>query len=76
MPMLRCAVALRSRFQKGMFVARHGRGTAALCKSNGKDAIETLLARHGHDMGTAWERYGMCELAFKELTTLLYFRCV
>jgi hypothetical protein len=26
MPMPRCAVALRSRFQKGMILARHGRG--------------------------------------------------
>jgi hypothetical protein len=30
---------------------------AALCKSNGKDNIETLG-------GTAWERNDICELAF------------
>jgi hypothetical protein len=44
MPMPRCTVALRNRFQNGMVVAWHGRGmcesnTAALCKSNGKDTI-------------------------------------
>jgi hypothetical protein len=50
-PMMRCVVALRSRFQNGMVVAWHGMGTAqarlgmcesnmaALCKSNGKDTI-------------------------------------
>jgi hypothetical protein len=53
MPIPRCAVVLRSRFQNGMVVAWHGRAmgaawarhgmcesnTAALFKSNGKDTI-------------------------------------
>jgi hypothetical protein len=64
--MLRCAVALRSRFQNGMVVAWHARSmarngmyesnTAALCKSNEKDTIQTLsdTAWQWNGMGTAW----------------------
>jgi hypothetical protein len=61
MPMQRCAVALKSHFQKGMVMARHRHGmcesnTAALCKSNGKDKIETLnsTAWQGKGMETTW----------------------
>jgi hypothetical protein len=69
--MPRCAMALRSHFQNGMFVAWHGRGmacesnTAALCKSNGKDTIYTLRGTtwQGNGMGAAWKRHYMCELA-------------
>jgi hypothetical protein len=72
MPMPRCAVALRSRFQKGMVMERerYRRGmawrgmcesnTSLLCKSNRKDTILNLK-------GTAWERHGMCELALSLL---------
>jgi hypothetical protein len=53
--------SLSERHGRGMARARHGMcesHTAVLCKSNGKDPIETLN-------GTAWERHGMCELALK-----------
>jgi hypothetical protein len=43
MPMPRCAVALRSRFQNDMAVACHGRGMGA------------AWARHGRGMGAAWQ---------------------
>jgi hypothetical protein len=41
--------------------------TAVLCKSNGKDTTQTLngTALQVNGIGTAWERQGMCELAFK-----------
>jgi hypothetical protein len=68
MPMPRCAVALRSRFQNGMVVAWHGNGMACVnqprphCVNQiGKTQSKPLAARHGR--GTAWERHGMCELA-------------
>jgi hypothetical protein len=73
MPMLRCSVALRCRFQNGMVVTWHGRGTcesntAALCESNGKDTIQTLSGKawQGNGMSAAWEGHGMCELALKQ----------
>jgi hypothetical protein len=47
--------------------------TAAICKSDGKETIQTLsgTAWQGNSMGTTWERHGMCELAFRiqQLTT-------
>jgi hypothetical protein len=71
MPMPRCAVALRSRFQNGMVVSWHGRGMARVNQTRphyinqmGKLQSKPLAARHGHGMSTAWERNGMCELAF------------
>jgi hypothetical protein len=59
--------------RRGMARARHGMcepNTAALCKSNGKDTIYTLIdtAWQGNGMGAAWERHGMCKLALKETT--------
>jgi hypothetical protein len=54
----------------GRDMARVWHGTcesnmAALCKSNGKDTIYTLsgTAWQGNDVGAAWERHGMCEIA-------------
>jgi hypothetical protein len=54
MSMPRCAVALRSRFQKGMVVARHGRGMACVNQTRPHcvNQMETtqskpLAARHG-----------------------------
>jgi hypothetical protein len=46
--------------------------TAALCKSNGQGTIETFrgTAWQVIGMGTAWERHGMCELAFRDLQLL------
>jgi hypothetical protein len=71
MPMPRCAVALRSRFENGMVVAWHGRGMACAnqtwphCVNQmGKTQYKPLAARHGRGMGTAWARHGICELAF------------
>jgi hypothetical protein len=59
MLMQRCAVALRSRFQNGMVVAWH----------------VWIKARHGR--GTAWvqkwERHGMCELAFTQVSCKSHF---
>jgi hypothetical protein len=72
MPIPRCAVALRSRFQKGMTMVWHGRGmtcvnqTRSHCVNQmGKTQTKLLAARHGRGigMGAAWERHGMCELA-------------
>jgi hypothetical protein len=58
-PMLRCAVALRSRFKNGMVVAWHGRGMACVNQTRphfvqqmGKTRSKPLAARHGR--GTAW----------------------
>jgi hypothetical protein len=60
--------SLSERRVRGMARARHGMcesNTAALCKSNGKDTIETLsrTAWQGNGMGATWERHGVCELA-------------
>jgi hypothetical protein len=40
--------------------------TAALFKSKGKDTIQTFSGKawQGNGTGAAWERHGMCELAF------------
>jgi hypothetical protein len=71
MPMLQSAVALRSRIRNGMVVAWHGRGMACVnqtwphCVNQiGKTQSKPLAARRGR--GTAWERHGMCELAFSD----------
>jgi hypothetical protein len=68
MPMPRCAVALRSRFQNGMVVAWHGRGMACVNQTRphcvnqtGKIQSEPVAARHG----MAWERHGTCDLALR-----------
>jgi hypothetical protein len=45
--------SLSERHVRGMARARHGMcesNTAALCKSNGKDTIKPLAARHGRGM--------------------------
>jgi hypothetical protein len=39
--------------------------TAALCKKMGMTQSKPLAERYGNGMGTAWERHGMCEFAFK-----------
>jgi hypothetical protein len=61
--MPRCAVALKSRFQKGMIVAWHGcemscvNQTRPHCVNEmGKTQYKPLAAWHGR--GTAWARYG------------------
>jgi hypothetical protein len=63
MPIPRCAVALRSRFQNGMAVAWHGRGMACVSQTRphcvnqmGKTQSKPLVARH--DKGTAWAWHG------------------
>jgi hypothetical protein len=72
MPIPRCTVALRSRFQNGMVVAWHGRGVACVNQTQphcvnqmGKTQSKHIAARHGRRM--AWERHGMCELDFTRL---------
>jgi hypothetical protein len=61
MPMPRCAVALRSRFQNSMVVAWYGRGMAYVnltrphgVNQMGKTQSKPLAERHGNGMGTAW----------------------
>jgi hypothetical protein len=61
--MLRCAVALRNRFQNGMVVVWHGRGMACVnqtrphcLKQMGKTQSKRLAAWHGK--GKAWARQG------------------
>jgi hypothetical protein len=70
MPMPRCAVALRSRFQNGMVVAWHGRGMGCVNQTRphclnqmGKTQSKPLAARYGRGMGRAW----YCELALSAL---------
>jgi hypothetical protein len=70
MPMPRCAVVLRSRFQNGMVVAWHGRGMACVNQTRshsvnqmGKTQSKPLAAWYGR--GTTWERHGICELALR-----------
>jgi hypothetical protein len=65
MPMPRCAVALRSRFQEGMVEVWHGRVMACVNQTRphcvnqmGKSQSKHLAARHGRGMG----RHGLCEL--------------
>jgi hypothetical protein len=65
------AVALRSRFQKGIFVAWHGNGMVCVNQTRpqcvnkmGKTQSKHLAERHGR--GTAWERHCVCESAFME----------
>jgi hypothetical protein len=79
MPMPRCAVALRSRFQNGMVVAWHGRVMACVNQTRphcvnqmGKTRYKPLAA--GHGWGTAWERDDMCELAFACLSFRIYVK--
>jgi hypothetical protein len=69
-PLPCCAATLRSRFQKGMVVIWHGRGMACVNQTRphcvnqmGKKQSKPLAARYGRKM--AWERHGMCKLAFK-----------
>jgi hypothetical protein len=61
MPMLRCAVTLRSRFLNGMVVTWHGRGMACVNQTRphcvnqmGKTRSKPLATRHGGGIGTAW----------------------
>jgi hypothetical protein len=67
MPMPRCAVALRSRFQNGMVVAWHGRGMTCVNQTRshcvdqmGKTQSKPSAKRHGRR--AAWEWHGVCEL--------------
>jgi hypothetical protein len=67
-PMPRCAVALRGRFQNGMFMVWQGNGMACVNQTRphcvnqtGKTQSKPLAERHGGE--TAWERHGMSELA-------------
>jgi hypothetical protein len=69
MPMPRCAVDLRNRFQNGIVVAWHGRGVVCVNQTRlhsanqmgktqsktlaARHGRETVRARHGHSMGTA-----------------------
>jgi hypothetical protein len=69
MPILRCAVALRCRFQKGIVGAWHGCGKACVNQTRpycinqiGKKHFKPLASRHG--MSAACKRHGMCEIAF------------
>jgi hypothetical protein len=64
-PVPRCAVALRCRFQNGKFrgMARCGMACVNQIRPHrvnemGKTLSKLLAARHGK--GTAWERHGMC----------------
>jgi hypothetical protein len=71
--------SLSGRHIRGMAGERHGMcesNTAALCKSNGKDTIETLCRTvwQGKSRGTAWERHGMCESALRRMHTVLPLR--
>jgi hypothetical protein len=59
MPMLRCAMALRSRFQNGMVMAWHWHGMACVNQTRphcvnqmGRTQSKPLATRHGR--GTAW----------------------
>jgi hypothetical protein len=73
------AVALRGRFQNGIFVAWEGNGMGtALARVNQtrphcvnqmrKTQFKALAERHGK--GTAWERHGMCESALRQSAQL------
>jgi hypothetical protein len=61
--------SLSERHGRGMARVWHGMcesNTTALCKSNGKDTIKNISVTtwQGNGMGAAWERHGMCRLAF------------
>jgi hypothetical protein len=67
------AMALRGRFQKGIFVAWHGNGIACVNQTRphcvnqmGNTQSKALVERHGRE--TAGERHGMCESALKVQT--------
>jgi hypothetical protein len=77
MPMLHCAVALRSRIQNGKVVAWHGHSMACVKQTwlccvyqMGKTHSKPLVARHGR--GTAWEWHGVCELALRGFVVKWY----
>jgi hypothetical protein len=57
--MPRCAVALKSRFQNGMVQAWHGRGIEFMYQT-WPHCVNQMVKTH-----SAWERHGMCELAFR-----------
>jgi hypothetical protein len=63
MPMPRCTVSLRSRFQNGMVVAWYGRGMACVnqtrphCLNQMRKTLSST-AWQGKGMGAVWERYG------------------
>jgi hypothetical protein len=72
-PMPRCAVALRSHFQKGMIMTWHRRGMPCVNQTRphcvnqmGKTQSKPLATRHGR--GTAWARHGMFQLDFNAKT--------
>ena len=52
-------------------------GTAALCKSNGKDTFWTLsdTAWQGNSMSAAWERHAMCESALEATASVVVSHC-
>jgi hypothetical protein len=61
MPMPRCVVALRIRFQNGKVVVHHWRGIARVNQTRPQCVNQTentqfkpLAERHGRGMGTAW----------------------
>jgi hypothetical protein len=64
--MPRCVVVLRIRFQYGIVVAWHGHSMA--CVNHIRPYCVNQMGKPlvvGYGMGTAWERHGMCGLAFK-----------
>src|SRR5215510_1029345 len=62
MPMPRCAVALRNRFQNDMVVAWHGRGMA--CVNQTRPNCVNQMGKAQSQPSAA--RHGMCELALTE----------
>jgi hypothetical protein len=75
MHILRCPVALRSRFQDGLVVVWLGYDIACVNQTQlycvnqmGKTQSKPLAAQHGRGMAWAW--HGMCELAFSSKVIL------
>jgi hypothetical protein len=73
--MPRCVVALRGRFQNGIFVAWQENGMACVNQTRphcinqiGKIQSQPVAERHGR------ERHGMCELALRASQNSLYSR--
>jgi hypothetical protein len=65
------AVILRSRFQKGIFVAWQGNGRVCVNQTRphcvnqmGNTQSKPLAERHGRE--TAWDWHGVCESAFMQ----------
>jgi hypothetical protein len=70
-PMQRCTVALRSRFQNGMVLEWQGNGIVCVNQTR-SHCVNQMGNTQSKPLG---ERHGMCELTLTQLTDFIFFYC-